>query len=134
MKIEYHTFDVEPWLKVKQQPIFTIKGTGATSQYYTLIDPTSMEHALTTSLSEGVRVPVFAVATTLAQHQDANGQTLGHGSLLFAMGMENTLHFVNKLQLRKPINRAIIAIATNCHALAGDRYRAYFGITLEVET
>jgi len=132
MKIEYHTFDVEPWLRDKRQPAFTIKGVEHTSKYYTLTDLNKMEYAVTTSASEGVRVPVFAVATSQPEVQAENVRELSHGSLLFAMGMENALRFLDSLKLKSQVDRAVIVIATDCHALEDDRYRAYFGITLEV--
>jgi len=47
--------------------------------------------------------------------------------------VENSLQFLNSLSLKRQVDRAIIVIATNCHALSGGRYRAYFGIALEVE-
>jgi hypothetical protein len=131
MKFEYHTFEVESYLRSGQQPSFTMKGVEPTSKYYTLVDPTSMRHALTTSASDGVRVPVFAVTTAPVQDEKVRGLT--HGSLLFAAGLENAMRFMYELKLNKPIEKAIVVLATNCHELSGDRYRAYFGITLEVQ-
>jgi hypothetical protein len=133
MKIEYHTFDVEPWLASKRQPSFTVKGVEHTSKYYTLTDLERMQYSVTTSVSEGVRVPVFGVSTSAPQEQPENVRELGHGSMLFAMGMENALQFLDSLILKSPVSRAVIVIATNCHALENSRYRAYFGITLEVD-
>lgn len=133
MKIEYHTFDVEPWLASGKQPSFMVRGVEHTSRYFTLTNLDGMKYSITTSVSEGVRVPVFAAATSAPQEQPENVRELGHGSMLFAMGLENALQFLDSLQLKKPVARAVIVIATNCHALENDRYRAYFGITLEVD-
>ena len=133
MKFEYHAFEVEPYLQKEMQPVFTMRGIKPTAKYYTLVDLKEMKYALTTSLSDGVRVPVFAVATGEDRNKDINVKQLTHGSLLFAMGMENATMFIDKLQLNKPISRVITILATNCHALTNNRFRAYFGITVEVE-
>jgi hypothetical protein len=110
-----------------------MKGLEPTARYYTLVDPTKMEHAVTTSVSDGVRVPVFAVATPAISEQAKTVRDLTHGSLLFAMGLENAIRFMDKLKLSKPVERVIVVLATNCHELAGNRYRAYFGITVEIK-
>jgi len=50
------------------------------------------------------------------------------------MGMEVAIKFISRLALRKPISRVVVVMATNCHELESKRYRAYFGVTLEVPT
>jgi hypothetical protein len=133
MKIEYHTFDVASWLLLKKQPTFVLRGFRQTSRCYTLTDPAKMSHSVTTGVSDGVRVPVFAMSTLSPQDQPTDVQGLTHGSLLLALGMENALRFLDSLQLKSKVSRAVIALATDCHDLGAGRYRAYFGITLEVE-
>jgi hypothetical protein len=132
MKFEYHTFEVEPYLAAGNQPSFTMKGVSAASKYYTLIDPGSMKYSLTASQSEGVRIPVFAVATSPEVEQPEDVRDLTVGSMLFAMGLENAMRFIENLNLTLPIGRVVVVLATNCHELSGGRYRAYFGITVEV--
>ena len=131
MKIEYHTLVVEPYLESGQQPVFVVKGVQTTRSYYTLTDPQSMGHSVTLNRSDGVRVPVFAVSTVSPQGGGATPLT--HGSSLFAMGLENAIRFMDSLRLSKPIERAIIVMGTNCHETADGSFRAYFGITLEVQ-
>ena len=132
MKFEYHTFSVEEYLTAGTQPSFTMKGVSPASKYYTLVDPDNMEYSLTASHSEGVRVPVFAVATAREIEQPENIRNLTVGSMLFAMGLENAMRFLENLNLTRSVERVIVALATNCHELSGGRYRAYFGMTVEV--
>ena len=132
MEFEYHTFEVESFLESGQQPSFTMKNLKPTGKYVTLVNPETMEVSLTTSNSEGVRVPVFAVVTQAPEQQAENVRNLNHGSLLVAMGMENAMRFVSQIDNRTTIEKVVIVMATNCHQLQGGRYRAYFGITAEV--
>lgn len=133
MKFEYFTFEVEPYLQSGNQPSFVFNDVQPARDYYTLTNPNSSEMTmtLTTNSSEGVRIPVHAVATSFPDQQSEEVKLLGHGSLLFAMGMEHAFKAVNELNLKKPIERVVIVMATNCHELAGQRYRAYFGLTIE---
>src|SRR5690606_20289897 len=94
-------------------------------RFYTLIELSTMQSALTTNASAGVRIPVFGV-TTQGQPGENN---LTHGSLLFATGMETALKFLDSVRTRGPVKKAIIVLANDCHDLGDGRYRAYFGIS-----
>ncbi len=131
MRFEYHSFEVEPFLKQGIQPVFMFNGLNKTAQYYTLTDPNTGELTLTTGISDAVRVPVFALITAALGEDDSLKQ-LTHGSLLLNVGIETAMKFMTKLNNSK-INRVIVVVATNCHELPNSRYRAYVGLTAEVE-
>lgn len=132
MKFEYFTFEVESFLQNGNQPSFVWKDVMPSRKYHTLTDAAKSVLTMTTNNSNGVRIPVHAVATSFPDEQPEGVKLLSHGSLLFAMGIEHALKAAAQLD-RLTIERAIIVLATNCHELAGQRYRAYFGLTFETE-
>lgn len=134
MEFEYFTFPVESYLERKQQPSFALKALKPAHEYYVLKDPETSKFTLTKPPSEGVIVPVFAVTTNMASEENPN--KLSHGSSLFLMGMEHALiHFAKLTELRRgtAVTKAIITLATNCHAMSEEQYRAYYGLVFEVE-
>jgi len=133
MKFEYHSFEVEKYLEHGIQPIFALKDMVPGCSYHTLTDPATGEFATTSPNSDVVRVPVFGLVTEVPSGADEVTQQTTHGSLLVGMGMEVAIKFISRLQTKKPISRVVVIMATNCHELENKRYRAYFGVTVEVE-
>jgi len=134
MEFEYFTFPVESYLERKQQPSFAFKAIKPQHVYYVLKDPATSDFSLTKAPSDSVIVPVFAVTT--AMNNEDNPNKPSHGSSLFLMGMEHALtHFAKLTELRKgtAVTKAIITLATNCHAMSENQYRAYYGLVFEVE-
>ncbi len=129
MKFEYHAFAVEPFLRRGVQPVFALSELTPASLYYTLTDPATGEYAVTTNNSDAVRIPVFGIST--AAPPEAGLNQLTHGSLLTSVGIELAMKLLNQLQLPVPIERVVVVLATNCHQLAGGRYRTYVGLCLE---
>lgn len=132
MKFEYHSFEVEPYLEQGVQPVFTFREMAPACNYYTLSNPDTGESSVTSPNSDGVRIPVFGFVTEVSREADEVTKQTTHGSLLVGMGMEVAIKFISRLALRKPISRVVVVMATNCHELENKRYRAYFGVTLEV--
>ena len=133
MKSEYHSFEVEPYLEHGIQPVFAFKEMAPACNYHTLSNPATGEAAVTSPNSDGVRIPVFGLVTEVPSNADEVTQQTTHGSLLVGMGMEVAIKFISRLQTNKPISRVVVIMATNCHELENKRYRAYFGVTVEVE-
>ena len=131
MRFEYHSFVVEPFLKQGNQPVFMFSDLNKTSKYYTLSDPDKSIVTLTTGISDAVRIPVFALVTA-DPGDDAQLKQLTHGSLLLGVGLETSAKFFASLPPGN-INRIIVVVATNCHELTNSRYRAYLGMTAEME-
>lgn len=131
MQFEYFTFEVEPYLQSGNQPSFVWRDVKPSCNYHTLTDLEKVETTLTTNNSDGVRIPVHAVATSPPEEQSQHVKQLGHGSLLFAMGMEHAMRAIRSVDADQVIERVILVIATNCHELTGQRYRAYFGLSIE---
>lgn len=129
MRFEYHAFAVEPFLQRGVQPIFALSSLAPASVYYTLTDPATGEYSVTTNNSEAVRIPVFGIST--AAPSDSELSQLTHGSLLTSVGLEVAMKMLNQLQLKAAIERVVVVLATNCHQLAGNRYRTYVGISIE---
>lgn len=129
MKFEYHAFVVEPYLQRRIQPVFALSDLTPASVYYTLTDPATGEYSITTSNSEAVRIPVFGVSTAAPPTIDL--QQLTHGSLLTSVGFEVAMRFLDRLRLKEEIDRVVVVLATNCHQLINNRYRTYFGISVE---
>jgi hypothetical protein len=127
MKFEYHAFRVEPYLQRGVQPVFALPEMEPAATYYTLTDPGTGACSVTTNSSDAVRIPVFALST--AAPPDLSQLT--HGSLLTTVGLEVAIRLLSQLRLQDAITRVIVILATNCHHLAGDRYRTYFGISIE---
>jgi hypothetical protein len=130
MQFEYHSFEVEPYLKQGNQPVFMLSELNKTSKYYTLTDPTTGNATLTTGISDAVRIPIFALITA-EPNEDLNFKKLTHGSLLTGLGIETAMKFTAKLN-GGIIEKVIVILATNCHELTNHRYRAYLGISVEL--
>ena len=131
MQFEYHSFEVEPYLKQGTQPVFMLSTLNKTAKYYTLTNPETGEATLTTGISDAVRIPVFALITA-EPNNDLSFKKLTHGSLLTGLGIETATKFVAKLT-GGTVERVIVILATNCHELANHRYRTYLGITVEMK-
>lgn len=132
MKFEYHAFEVEKYLERGIQPVFALKAMEPACSYHTLTNPDTGESAVTSPNSEVVRIPVFGLVTEVPAGADEITKQTTHGSLLAGMGMEVAIKFISRLELKKPISRVVVIMATNCHELENKRYRAYFGVALEV--
>jgi len=132
MRFEYHAFEVEQYLEHGVQPVFALKDMESACSYYTLTNATTGEAAITSPNSDVVRIPVFGLVTEAPAGADEITKQTTHGSLLVGMGMEVAIKFISRLTLKKPISRVVVIMATNCHELENKRYRAYFGVTLEV--
>ena len=128
MKFEWHSFEVEPYLEKGIQPEFMYKDLNPSSEYCTLSDPAAGEYVLTSTAggSEAVRIPVFALIA------DGSTQPTSHGSLLTGLGIETASTYINRIAKQYKVHKIIVIMATNCHELENNRYRAYFGITAEV--
>lgn len=140
MKFEWHSFKVEPYLEKGIQPEFMYKGINPGCEYCTIADPSTGEFTVTSTGggSEAVRIPVFAVVADgnvqpnpTYQAEGEFTQSTGHGSLLTCTGLEVAAKFIQQIGARH-INKIVVVMATNCHELENNRYRAYFGITAEV--
>jgi hypothetical protein len=131
MQFEYHSFEVESYLKQGIQPVFMLSPLDKTAKYHTLTNPETGEVTITTGISDAVRIPVFALVTSEPSN-DLSFKKLTHGSLLTGLGFEIATKFVTKLT-GGTIERVIVILATNCHELANHRYRAYLGVTVEIK-
>lgn len=131
MRFEYHAFDVEPYLNRGAQPSFVLPDLSPGMAYCTLADPATGAHAVTTRNSDAVRIPVFGISTA-APDTDPDLARLSHGSLLTSVGIEVASRFLAGIEARDAIERVIVILATNCHALTGARYRTYFGLAAEI--
>tara|TARA_R110000824_G_scaffold68478_1_gene177083 strand:+ start:1305 stop:1745 length:441 start_codon:yes stop_codon:yes gene_type:complete len=144
MKFEWHSFKVEPYLEKGIQPEFMYKGINPSCEYCTMADPSTGKFTVTSTGggSEAVRIPVFAVIADgnvqPSPTYQAEGEPTSHGSLLTCTGLEVASKLMQQLQARfdnyfaRHINKIVVVMATNCHELENNRYRAYFGITVEV--
>jgi hypothetical protein len=136
MRFEYHSFDVRPFLVNQRQPSFVLSGLKPGSRYCTLTDPDTGKFSVTSGSGNAVRIPVFGISTAVSS--DDLLDKLSPGSLLASIGLEVAIKFMLALQIggrdsNNKVERVVIVIATDTHALAGDkpRYRVYFGMTLE---
>lgn len=132
MRFEYHAFEVAPYLRAGVQPSFVLADPDFNHVYYTLTDPDTGKFSKTTSNSEVVRIPVFGVKTNSVEH-DMVLTKLSHGSLLTTVGLEVATRFMAMVPKRNEISRVVVVIADACHELPDQRYRAYFGITMEIQ-
>ena len=132
MRFEYHAFEVAPYLRAGIQPTFALNQPDFNHVYYTMIDPSTGQFSKTTSNSDAVRIPIFGIKTNFVANDPVLAK-LSHGSLLTATGLEVATRFISALPAKKQINRVIIVMADACHELPGKQYKAYFGLTVEVQ-
>jgi hypothetical protein len=133
MNFEYHSFKVEPYLEHGIQPVFVLKSMEPACTYHTLTDPATGESSVTSPNSEVVRIPVFGLVTSVPENADDLTRQTKHGSLLVGMGLETAIKFISCLNTSKPISRVVVIMSTNCHELEENKYRAYFGVTVEIK-
>ena len=133
MEFEYFNFDVGPSLKSGRQPSFVLKKLKPACTYYALKDLDNFEFVTARNPSEGVIVPVFAVTSNLSETK------ADHGSILFAMGLENATKafstLADSVKHMQNVQRAVFTVADSCHGItveADKQYRAYFGVVFEV--
>lgn len=133
MEFEYFNFDVGPSLKSGQQPSFVLKKLKPACTYYAVTDLSNFEFSTARNPSEGIVVPVFAVTSKLSDHG------ADHGSILFAMGLENATKAFSSLadtvKNMQKVQRAVYTVANTCHGITVEedkQYRAYFGVVFEV--
>lgn len=106
MNFEYHSFEVETYLKAGIQPIFTLKAMSPQVIYYTMTDPATGAFAKTTNHSDAVRIPVFGLVTHTLDGTGESLKNMTHGSLLACTGIEIATRFIGGLGLTKPIARS----------------------------
>jgi len=135
MKFEYHSFEVEPYLQKGVRPGFLLKDLNQGAIYYTVSDMEPVEFSVNKggNGSEGTNLKIFPIASSNRSDHDDAEQLLSHGSILFALGLETAMKILEEFKIDKPITKVIVALATNCHELEGGRYRAYFGMSIEVD-
>jgi hypothetical protein len=132
MRFEYHAFEIAPYLRAGKQPSFVLTDPDFNQVYYTLTDPDTGKFSKTTSNSAVVRIPVFGVKTNFVGN-DPVLTKLSHGSLLTATGLEVAARFIAALPKRNQITRVVIVMADVCHELPDKQYKAYFGLTAELQ-